>query len=127
VGRSSERRHKACPRPLGPLSGTDIKVSACSASNGAGRDKAGILTPVVRKIADLWNTPDEVLIAEHDTRAVNTSVGTDYYMDELERRSRERAAAASHELAVRAFWLSIATTVLSVVAVVVSVIALLQR
>lgn len=79
---------------------------------------------MVRKIEELRATPDEVLIAEHDGKAEQTSVGTDYYVDELERRSRERAAGRSHELAVRAFWLAVATSVLSVVAVVVSVLAL---
>ncbi|MCF6507370.1 hypothetical protein E9549_08110 [Blastococcus sp. MG754426] len=79
---------------------------------------------MVRKIEELRATSDEDLIAEHDAKAGHTSVGTSYYMDELERRSRERAAQRSHELAVRSFWLAIATSALSLVAVVVSVLAL---
>lgn len=87
--------------------------------------------PMARKISDLRAIPDEVLIEEHDQTAQHTVVGTDYYMDELERRSRERAAEESHRLAVeshrladRTFWLTVATSVLSVVALVVSVLAL---
>lgn len=80
---------------------------------------------MVRKIEDLRETPDEVLIAEHDRAATHTSVGTDYYMQELDRRSRERAAAESHALARRTFWLTVANAVLSVLAVVIAVIALL--
>lgn len=34
---------------------------------------------------------DDHLIAEHDEKAKFTNVGTDYYMDELDRRSRDRA------------------------------------
>lgn len=80
---------------------------------------------MVRKIADLRATPDEVLIGEHDQAATHTVVGTDYYMQELDRRSRERAAAESHALAHRAFWLTVANAVLSVLAIVIAVIALL--
>jgi hypothetical protein len=87
---------------------------------------------MVRRIADLRATPDDVLIAEHDAAATNTNVGTAYYMDELERRSRERSSAESHMLAMesqrlanRTFWLTVATSVLSLIALSVSVIALL--
>jgi hypothetical protein len=79
---------------------------------------------MVRKIRDLRQTPDEVLIAEHDELAVRTSVGTDYYMDELERRSRERSADESHRLAKRSFALAVTTSVLSIVAVIVSIVAI---
>lgn len=86
---------------------------------------------MVRKIAELRETPDDVLIAEHDGKAVHTSVGTAYYMDELERRSREHSAARSHELAMeshrlanRTFWLTMATSALSLIALTVSIVAL---
>lgn len=86
---------------------------------------------MVRKIEDLRATPDDVLIAEHDGHAVHTSVGTGYYMEELERRSRERAAEESHRLAMeshrlanRTFWLTVATSALSLIALVVSILAL---
>ncbi len=89
------------------------------------------LAHMVRKIVDLRATPDELLIAEHDRLAEHTQVGTDYYMHELERRSRERSAERSHELAMeshrlanRTFWLTVSTSVLSLIALVVSVLAL---
>ncbi len=89
---------------------------------------------MVRKIAELRETPDDVLIAEHDAKAVNTAVGTSYYMDELDRRSRERSSERSHEVAMeshrlarRTFWLAMATSALSLIAVVVSVLALMLR
>src|SRR3712207_1487739 len=94
--------------------------------------ESGCLTVItmVRKIADLRTTPDDVLIAEHDAAAVHTHVGTDYYVEELERRSRERSsersqelAMESHRLANRTFWLTVATSVLSLIALVVSILA----
>jgi hypothetical protein len=79
---------------------------------------------MVRKINELRATPDDVLIAEHDAAAVNTIVGTDYYMEELDRRSRDRFTQQSHQLAQRTYWLAVASAVLSVVAVIASVLAL---
>jgi hypothetical protein len=86
---------------------------------------------MIRKIVELRATPDDVLIAEHDAKADNTYVGTDYYMEELERRSRDRAAEESHRLAMeshrlanRTFWLTVATSALSLIALVVSILAL---
>jgi CHASE3 domain sensor protein len=80
---------------------------------------------MVRTIAELRQTSDEDLIVEHDRLAGVTSVGTAYYMDELERRSRDRATQAAQALAQRAFWMTVASTVLALVAVVTSVLALL--
>ncbi len=81
---------------------------------------------MVRSIAELRKTPDEVLVAEHDAHARNTVVGTGYYMDELERRSRERATEASNRLARRGFWLAVVSTVSSLAALVVAIIAILM-
>jgi lipopolysaccharide/colanic/teichoic acid biosynthesis glycosyltransferase len=82
-------------------------------------------------IEQLRARTDEELIAEHDGHAVHTVVGTAYYMDELERRSRERATEASNrlaaetqELAKRTYWLTVVTTGLSVIAIVIAVVAL---
>lgn len=89
---------------------------------------------MVRRITELRATPDDVLIAEHDAAATNTYVGTDYYVEELDRRSRERSSEESHRLALeshrlanRTYWLTVATSVLSVIALVVSIIALTQQ
>lgn len=83
-------------------------------------------------IAQLRGKTDEELIAEHDRRAPNTVLGTDFFIEELERRSRERSAAAaedlaraSNRLARRAFWLSVTSAVLSAVAAGAAVAAVL--
>lgn len=78
-------------------------------------------------IAKLRALTDEELIAQHDRQAQNTSVGVNYYLDELDRRSRERAVQASDRLARRSFMLGVASTVLSVAATVAAVVALFVR
>ncbi len=85
-------------------------------------------------IEQLRAKTDEELITEHDRLAQRTSHGTGFYVEELDRRSRERATVAAHELAVasnrlarRAFWLSVATSVLSAVAAAAAILALLIR
>ena len=82
--------------------------------------------------AELKAMSDDQLIAEHDRRAKNTSVGTQHYEDELNRRAQEREAQAmrelaeaSHKLSVRTFWLSVMTVVTSLSAVVVAVVTLI--
>ncbi|SDC17084.1 hypothetical protein SAMN05216418_1800 [Microbacterium enclense] len=82
---------------------------------------------MVRKIEELRATPDETLIAEHDSRAGHTLVGTDYYVQELDRRSRERSAEASNRLAMRSYWMALASTALAAVATVAAVLALFLR
>lgn len=81
---------------------------------------------MVRSIKTLRETPDEQLIAEHDQLAQNTVVGTQYFMDELNRRVQQRALEAADGLARRAFWLTVANTVLAVVAAVAAVVALFK-
>ncbi|MCW2763616.1 MAG: hypothetical protein JWR85_3817 [Marmoricola sp.] len=78
---------------------------------------------MVRKIDDLRATSDEVLIAEHDQLATNTSVGTSYYMEELQRRQVERSMQASHRLAVVGIVLSVLNAIVAVVAVVIAIAA----
>lgn len=78
-------------------------------------------------IEKLRSLPDEELIAQHDRQATMTSVGVNYYLDELDRRSRERAVQASDRLARRSFMVGIASTVLSVVATIAAVLALFLR
>ncbi|WP_454112818.1 hypothetical protein [Microbacterium maritypicum] len=78
-------------------------------------------------IEKLRSLSDEELIAQHDHQATMTSVGVNYYLDELDRRSRERAVQASDRLARRSFMVGIASTVLSVIATVAAVLALFLR
>lgn len=80
----------------------------------------------IRTIAQLRATPDDDLIAEHDHRAGNTSVGTDYYMQELDRRSRNRSTDASNRLAVASLWLAGGSVLLSTIAATAAVLALFQ-
>lgn len=82
-----------------------------------------------RSIESLRTMSDAEVIAEHDEVAKNTGAGTAYWMDELERRSRERFTEASNRLAIAnsrlaiaSFRLSIVSTVIAVVAVVVSIV-----
>lgn len=86
-------------------------------------DSGSYVAVMVRKIGELRATPDEVLIDEHDRQAVNTSVGTGYYMDELQRRQVERSMQASHRLAVIGLVLSVVNAVVAVVAVVIALSA----
>ncbi len=56
---------------------------------------------MIRTIEELRSVSDEELIKEHDKKAKNTSVGTQYYVEELDRRSRDRSLKASHDLAIQ--------------------------
>ena len=85
-------------------------------------------------MAALRALSDEQLIAEHDEKARHTVTGTDYYVEELDRRSRNRAAAASQsaaeaavDLAKKTVDLTRAILGLTVVAAVAAVIALFLR
>jgi hypothetical protein len=86
-----------------------------------------------RSLSNLRALSDAELVAEHDEHAKHTVVGTSYYIEELSRRAQERdakamreMAEASHQLSVRAFWLTVASTVLSVLAVIAAFAALLR-
>lgn len=74
---------------------------------------------MVYSIKELRELDDEQLIREHDDKAKNTSVGTQYYMDELDRRSRGRNEKAMLKLTV-------VSTVTSIVAIIIGVIAILN-
>lgn len=54
---------------------------------------------MVRSLGELRDVTDEELIVEHDRAALHTVVGTAYYVQELDRRSRERSTEASIRLA----------------------------
>jgi hypothetical protein len=62
---------------------------------------------------------DKQLIREHDEHAQNTVRGTSYYMEELDRRSRERFEKATKRLS----WLSV---IASIAAVITSIISLIK-
>ena len=81
---------------------------------------------MVRKIADLRATSDEELISEHDSHAKDTVVGTQYYLDELNRRAAERSTEAMNRLACRVYVLTLVNAVVAVVAAVSAIIALFE-
>lgn len=85
-----------------------------------------MLQDVARSIESLRQTSDFELIREHDEIAGHTVLGTDFYVQELFRRSTERAGEKAHDLALRVYRLTIVATFLSVVAVFVAVIALFR-
>lgn len=75
---------------------------------------------------------DEEVVRQHDDLARSTSVGVNYWLDELDRRSADRAAAASHAaeaaslaLGRRSYWLSAISAVTSVAALIVAVITMI--
>lgn len=75
-------------------------------------------------IDKLRHLSDEQLIKEHDEKAKHTVVGTNYYVDELDRRSRDRSDKAMHELAVESQKLARRTYIQSWISVGASVLAL---
>ena len=77
---------------------------------------------MVYKIEELRKVPDEVLITLHDEIAVHTSVGIQYYLDELRRREEMRTIEAANRLARASFWLTLVNSVVAVIAVVVAVL-----
>jgi len=77
-------------------------------------------------IKDLRKTSDEELIRLHDALAEHTSVGVDYYLEELRRRDQRRAGESSERLARAAVRLTIVSTVAAILALCVSVLALLR-
>jgi hypothetical protein len=93
-------------------------------SNVDPRDACAVRSPPAP--CELKEMPDEQLIAEHDDQAKNTVAGTQYYVDELNRRVQQRALEAADRLARRAFWLTIVNTVFAVVAAVAAVVALFK-
>jgi lipopolysaccharide/colanic/teichoic acid biosynthesis glycosyltransferase len=75
-------------------------------------------------VADLQTISDEQLVEFHDQMAVNTYVGVQYYLDEIRRRQAEKAEQAALELARRAYWMTVASTVLVVASVITAIVAL---
>lgn len=84
----------------------------------------GHVASVARSIAALRESSDAELIREHHEIAPHTILSTDFYIQELFRRSAERAGEKAQDLAVKVYRLKIASTCLSVIAVFAAVIAL---
>jgi hypothetical protein len=65
---------------------------------------------------------EDQLVAEHDHAATSTTVGVNYYLDELDRRSRERSTVAANRLARNSFWLSVISTAIAIAALIVAIV-----
>ena len=74
------------------------------------------------KLSALYALSDGEVRANYDAAAVHTVVGTAFWMDELERRSRERVTKASGRLAVASFVSSAVSVLIAVGALVVSLV-----
>lgn len=93
---------------------------------------SGYLALMSETLRELREMPDEEVVRRHDDLAKYTSVGVDYWLDELDRRSADRAAAASHaaelaslQLGRSSFWLSVISAATSVAALAVAVVTLI--
>lgn len=75
-------------------------------------------------IRELRELTDKQLIEKHDERATHTVVGTQYYIDELDRRSRERNENSMHDLSLQSQKLAKRTYIQSWISVVASIVAL---
>lgn len=73
-------------------------------------------------IRDLYAMTDEQVMVAYDEVARHTSVGVNYWMDELERRSRERSTMASNRVAIASFVASVVSVLIAIGALVVSLV-----
>lgn len=71
------------------------------------------------KLHDLQSMPFEELEKQHDEAAQHTTMGVNYFLDELHRRDQIAAIKASGRLARMAFIVSMVSTVAAVVALFV--------
>jgi hypothetical protein len=77
------------------------------------------------KIAELNALTDEEVIAAYDQHAKHFAPATGFWMEELERRSRERSTLATNRLSRNSYVLAIVSTVIAVLALAVSVVTLI--
>lgn len=87
-----------------------------------------------KKIHDLYAMSDDEVIAAHDKVAEHTVVGTSYWMEELERRSRVRFEATAEKLSTQSLalarktvGLTYATVALALISVIIAVVSLIVR
>lgn len=73
--------------------------------------------------AELSNTPDNDLIAEHDKLARNTCPGVSYYLDELRRRENDTLCREMHSLNVQIASMTRRIEVLTWIAAICAVIS----
>lgn len=71
---------------------------------------------MIRSLQQLRAISEKQLTIEHDELAKNTVVGTNYYMQELDRRSRERFEKVTIRLTYLSATASIAAVITSIIA-----------
>jgi hypothetical protein len=77
-----------------------------------------------RSIAELRATSDEKLIEEHDSKAPNTVVGVDYYLQELRRRDAARQGDRMERLTIAIAAMTAVVTIATLVNVAVFIASL---
>ena len=77
------------------------------------------MSPPIKQLREMAY---EQVMEKYDEVAASTSVGLDFYANELQRRDQATANAASGRLARASLRLSYATLLLSVVAVVIALV-----
>jgi hypothetical protein len=80
---------------------------------------------MAERLAELRGMSDQDLWVRIDAVASSTSPGVGFYLEEYDRRIREREAKANRLLARRTYVLSWLTAGLSAVAIAVSVVTLI--
>ena len=72
----------------------------------------------IRKWNELTELSDSELIAEHDIKAKDVDVSTQYYVDELRYRKQERVAAQQGQVASQVekltWWIAVMTFVVTI-------------
>ena len=78
------------------------------------------MSRIALPLSDLRKLTDDELIKRYDEQAKKTPVGTNYYQDELNRRSQDRQTKAMMKLTK---WIGFMTAVVTVATVVNVIIA----
>ena len=76
---------------------------------------------MAESVHDLRALCDDELIRRYDNLARNTSVGTQHYLDELNRRDQVRQTEAMLGLTKRIIWLTVVITIAAILSVGISI------
>ena len=78
-------------------------------------------------LLDLRSLPDDELVERHDSQAKTTVVGTQYFLDELNRRYQERQTKAMRRFTKWITVMTVVITLATLTSVGLAVAVLLQR
>ena len=76
-------------------------------------------------VEQLWALPDDKLVRRHDHQAQSTIVGTQHYLDELNRRYQERQTDSMHGFTKWITRMTVVVTGATVINVVVAICMLI--